>query len=525
MNALIVHLHLRSSLLITQLGGGDPNSGIGYNYVPGSTLRGALISRYLDGRTVDAADPTFRRLFLDGGVRYLNGYPLTQSGMRMLPTPLSWQQPKDAQKGDPAHDWALGRPLDGAPKAWKGVGGRSFCHVAASGKVEQLTPEMKINIHIAREDRQRPTSGSATIFRYDALAEGQTFAAVLVAEDATDLARLRELLPDKSMLAMGRSRTAGYGWVEVRYPRQGGQIVTESATAWTETLPQTAAHTEGDRLVVTLLSDALIQDPQTGAQCADLVSIVGVAAQESYTRLHTVGGFNRKWNLPMPQAEAIAAGSVFVYPYTPALAQQLNELVAPGIGSRRAEGFGRIAVDWQRQATIEFAALPKARAERAPTVVQSRPQAEQMVQRMLRATLDRKLLQAINDNKIVRRGLRNSQLARIRVVAQRALAAEVMRVATANGKIEPLSDFLGGLKDSARNQLQRARLGDQPFNEWLLQLAKEPTTVWTTLQMVEPNKLAIGDVQAQLTMALAIEYTLRLIDGMTQVATREENDE
>ena len=109
MNCLTIHLYLQSPLLISQLGGGDPNSSVGFHYISGSTLRGAIISRYLAGHRVDAADPDFQRLFLNGAVRFLNGYPLAANGKRTLPLPLSWQRQKDVQT-KVAHDWAICKP-------------------------------------------------------------------------------------------------------------------------------------------------------------------------------------------------------------------------------------------------------------------------------------------------------------------------------------------------------------------------------------------------------------------------------
>jgi CRISPR-associated protein Csx10 len=545
MNSLTIHLQLQSALLISQLGGGDPNSSIGYAYIPGSTVRGALISRYLNGKREDAGEPTFRRLFLSGAVRFLNGYPLTSDGRRTLPAPRSWQQPKDAAKGSLVYDWAISKPQE-QNQPWKSLGEGLFC--ATGGTVdERVKPATQINIHIAREDRQRPTAGQAAIFRYDALAEGQTFAAMIVADDPADLALLQTKLPDGARLPLGRSRNAGYGWVQVSYPAAN---VCEPATEWYAAPLPNPMPSPPVRLIVTLLSDTLIQDPATGAYCADLQPYLGVAAAESFVRLHTVGGFNRKWNLPLPQAEAIAAGSVFVYDYCADLAAKLIQYSESGIGGRRVEGFGRIAINWQQQPTLtlidpqkmaphkptEAGQTDKAQAQPPEPIAlnEGRTLAEQMVNRMLRAELDRLLLQAINTNPIDRRGLRNAQLSRVRVVARHALERQHLAKAVQANRISRLADFLLNVKESARNQLQRARIprppsddqptGSEPYYDWLTQLAVVPQTIWPILGV--PDRLpTIGQCTAQLTTALAIEYALRLIDGIAQVATREATHE
>ncbi len=612
MHSLTIHLHLQSPLLNSQLGGGDPNSSVGFHSVSGSTLRGAIISRYLAGRSEDAADPCFQRLFLNGSVRYLNGYPLATTGQRTLPVPLSWQRQKDVET-DLAHDWAICQPGTGkggaeqeastggaamqstdadvvananvetdieadTDRAWKSVGEKSFCDLQA-GQAEVIKPTMQVNIHIAREDRQRPTADGAAIFRYDALAAGQCFASMIVADDAVDLEKIKSLLPDGIRLPLGGSRSAGYGWVTVHYPKgKENQPFTEPQTEWyaprLDTIPSAPR-----QLIVTLLSDALIQDPETGAYCADLKPVLGVAAKQRFVRLHKVGGFNRKWNLPLPQAEAISAGSVFVYEYNDdkcteehrderrdehqSLWKRVGELVEQGIGNRRAEGFGRIAVNWQQSAEIQLTEQGEKKDENAdvgekvqaarqsrPEIVQSQALTEQIVKRLLRAQLDRLLLQAINTYTINRRGMRNAQLSRIRVVARHALEPHHLEKAVADKRIHGLADFLIQLKKSARDQLERARIrqlleskhdkqeqssanptnvngqertSEEPYYDWLTQLAVVPDTVWTMLQ-VPDQRPTLGQIDAQLTAELAVEYAVRLIDGTAQLASREENN-
>ncbi len=586
MNCLTIHLHLQSPLLISQLGGGDPNSSVGFHYISGSTLRGAIISRYLADHRVDAGDPDFQRLFLNGAVRFLNGYPLAANGKRTLPLPLSWQRQKDVQT-TVAHDWAICKPGTGGQaesstdqgteqtpgetpkqkgdtdKAWKGIGDRKFCALQ-DHKAELFEPTMQINIHIAREDRQRPTANGAAIFRYDALAAGQSFAAMIVADEAADLQTMKSLLPDGTRLPLGGSRSAGYGWVTVHYPKgQEDQPFTEPQTEW-DALRLDTVSTEPKQLIVTLLSDTLLQDPETGAYCADLKDALGVEAEERFVRLHKVGGFNRKWNLPLPQAEAISAGSVFVYPYSEALHKTLRKLVEQGIGNRRAEGFGRIAVNWHQSAKIGLIEQGEAKDENAdecekiqaarqnrPEITQNQTLTQQMVKRLLRAQLDRLLLQAINLHTIHRRGMRNSQLSRIRVVARHVLEPHHLEKAVADKRIHGLADFLLQLKKSARDQLERARIrqllesepdkqeqrsttstnadskertSQEPYYDWLTQLAVVPDTVWSVLQV--PDQLpTLGQIDAQLTAELAVEYTVRLIDGTAQLASREESDE
>ncbi|MEZ4622955.1 MAG: hypothetical protein R2867_46690 [Caldilineaceae bacterium] len=92
MNALSFKLYLRQPLLIGQVGAGEENSAISFDHIAGSTIRGALIGRYMEthGEFALAAlplDAEVRRLFFNGMYTYLNAYPQDEQGQRTLPAP------------------------------------------------------------------------------------------------------------------------------------------------------------------------------------------------------------------------------------------------------------------------------------------------------------------------------------------------------------------------------------------------------------------------------------------------------
>ncbi|MBK9231263.1 MAG: hypothetical protein IPO15_10475 [Anaerolineae bacterium] len=86
------------------------NSAVGFDYIPGSTLRGAVAARWVAvHKGLDLAiNPAGRAGFLDGTVCYLNAYP-EYDGKRTLPTPTSWFTEKDQANDSSAmiHDLAV----------------------------------------------------------------------------------------------------------------------------------------------------------------------------------------------------------------------------------------------------------------------------------------------------------------------------------------------------------------------------------------------------------------------------------
>jgi CRISPR-associated protein Csx10 len=507
MKALTFEIHLLEPLLATRLGGGDPNSAVGFEFIPGSAIRGMVIGRYMRQNQANATDASFLRFFLDGRVRFLNAYPQAY-GRRVLPTPLSWHREKDAGKNKPLHDFAVENPA-GDRWQWQRVEEPfSFLWVGEDGstKVELMKPDPCINIHTAREDRQRVTKGESTVFRYEALAPEQVFCGVVLADQEEDLESLKRWLPQDEVVHLGGSRLAGYGQARL----QNVQIQED----WQEYTP---VGEDTDVIIVTLLSDALIRDPRTGAYVATLTPVLGCTHEQAFVRLRVVGGFNRKWNLPLPQTQAIQAGSVFVYHARDDLLKRLKDLEAASIGERRAEGFGRIAVNWHRAAEIQ----PMERLDPQPPLPltlqdsQSIGLARRMVDRMLRQQLDRALIAAVNRFQI-QNPPSNAQLSRMRIVARQALS---------QGNSQIIIRHLKGMRRAARDQFHRARIGSDRLDEWLESMAENVQGIWEVLGVNQRQIPIIGGVKPELTTDLALEYTVRLIDRVLRKAQKEAANE
>lgn len=544
MKALTFDICLLAPCLFTIPAGGDPSTEESRTYIPGSAVRGALVGLYTG--TKHAADAQFRRLFLDGTVRVLNAYPLDKQGRRTLPTPLSWQRRKDppslveGQPGEPADsaseitDFALPTAKPGTD-IWKGVDA-PYCTVTT--KVQLVEPEFEVNLHNGREDRQRPTADGATLFQYTALAAAQRFGAAIVVADKNEalLDRLAGLLNAGTRLRMGRSQRAGYGLVEIqnvrRHPEHSDATPASSASGWFEQGAE-PAELEGDGIViVTLLSDTIVRDAN-GADAASLDAVVGVPYGDAYVKIGVVGGFNRTWNLPLPQAQAILAGSVFTYPASAQEAKGWRELMDKGVGERTAEGFGRIALNWQQE-------LPTGSAGGQPHKQQTNepdgstgaladpsalPEADAaalraLAHRLLRTKMDAALIAAVGRLELQRGRAQNAQLSRLRTVVQRSLAGTAFADAVAENKLALLERHLKNLRQTGREQLISARVGSARFYDWLRNLAATPSGVWEVLG--NQSTLELGGIVVEPTSEETIEYCLRLIDGVTRLALKKE---
>lgn len=500
MNALQVAIQLDAPLLLTGVDHGDENSAQTLRYLPGAALRGLLISRYAPPGKIDApTDERAQRLFFSGAVRFLNAYPFAQ-GTRAWPTPASWRLEKNAPLADKptAFDFALTteHTLDTPERV-----GEAFCRLNEDhDSFEVFSPPRVMNIHIGGEERGRVEKGKSTVFRYEALAAGQTLAALIVADDANDLTDVQRLIEQNPSAALGGSRSAGYGQVTLTV--QAGPVA------------EAPIGEIDDVVTITLLSDALLRDDY-GQPTLDLDPILKAEHQRAFVNPVRVGGFNRQWRLPLPQSVAAGMGSVYVYRAADLRAVDLHGLVEQGVGERRVDGFGRIAVNWPGREKFSLQELEHTNPPLPPRSLSADSQALwlELAKRLLRAGLDEKLRYRVLKTSLSG-SLSNHQLSRLRLVVRRALL-------TPDCAFEAVYDHLKNLKPTARLQFERARLTGS--NERLLSWLEARLNSNDGLKQIggggDPEKVA--GQSSVIVNRLRCEYTLRLIDGVLHKAMQD----
>ena len=497
MAALTFRITLKQPVLIGKIGAGEENSAISFAYLPGSAIRGMLIRHYVrkHGKIDLAQANATSDRFFDGRISFLNAYPLAADESRTLPTPLSWQVEKDDEdKTAEISDRALPDALDlEMPKRLTAP----FC-LYRQGEAELYDPARFSGMHNASDTRFVKQKRDSTVFRYDALAAEQSFGGVILCDDEALLKEEIQPLLAPSHSHIGRSRSAGYGQVVI------DQI--ESMTDWSEY----QSDDDTGLLVCTFLSDAIVRDNQ-GQYTTDVRKVAELpnTPQQTFVGADLTGGFNRKWGLPMPQMPVIRAGSVLVFANEPAVKARLQSLVITGIGERRNEGFGRIALNWQGHPQVEqkipahpiHGKIDIKLAGEAGTVAQG------MVDRLYRTILDNKLTEHLAGKNFVIGGdgvLENTQISRLRIVARRAWHED---------NPELFGQFLSDLKSTAKSQFKQARVDNHSLLDWLK--AGWENKIWSdyfTIPLSQRPK--IGDVTAQDSPQIKREYTARLIDGL-----------
>ncbi|HAA27954.1 MAG TPA: hypothetical protein DCE56_10200 [Cyanobacteria bacterium UBA8553] len=520
MKAITLTLETQQPILATSFQG-DPNSDVSYPYIPGTMIRGAIIGRYMKQHHLSELDLTndeVKRIFFDANsTRYLNAYLQSRERKRTLPLPLSWFKDKDEELNDnlPVNVYDFSVDRGDNPETPKSVG--EYFWAKEGGVVKLYKEKRRINIHNFRDRKKGlSTDNQGELFCYDALDAGQTFQAIILCEDG-DIETIQSLLTDIN-LWLGGSRSAGYGQTKI--------IDISIPNNWQE-IGISAEDRENDEILsVTLLSDTLLRNKQ-GQPVADAtlikqaiedvlnITLPQPKPRDIFTSSTLIGGFNRKWGLPLPQVPALAAGSVVVFKDVEITSEQIQQLEAYGIGERREDGFGRIAINWLKDEHIQVklakssttSSLPPLRSEG------SRLLAEQMAQRLLEQKLEQYLQKQVGYLSLDE-GITNSQLSRLQSVARQALP---------NGNCNLVISLLNNLPSNARNQFDRTKIGNKSFKQQLDEWLENPKN-W-----INGIEVKIADVERKFDDdrarqdKLAEKYTLRLIMAVAKKATKERN--
>jgi len=536
MKQIAYQITLRQPVYARALGG-DPNSGVSLGYIPGSLLRGVLLFKYaekncIDTKSLDAANPDIRRYFFNGETCFLNAYPVYKNE-RALPIPHSWQQPKDDKTK--VYDFAVEEKNYDVASKCRGVSAAFWCR--ENRGVVFVKPERVLAVHnrrnreygraMERANMDNKQDDEGMVFRYEALAAGQVFRGLILCDDP-DANVLHSLLNGEIFL--GGSRTAGYGQAEL------SAVIPDNYSREVDgALP---SQSQSD-LTFTLLSDTIIRDDQgqfaAGADtlklhlCRRLGIDAAQIADVSYLRSTIVGGFNRKWGLPLPQTIAVSMGSVIKLSGLSSSQDKLIGLETQGIGERRAEGFGRIAVNWPLMKD-NFDVKNREAVPRAITSGSERPSvngegaqemAKTMIKRIFRQKMDEKLVKWTQSLKFSPGNIRKSQISRLRNVLQNALVAKSEATNRALIYLEKIRK-----RQSIKSQFENTFIGQKKLLDWLdgmLQIKN--TTAWQKIKDLEkanngdPKQIqphSIGSVELKLDdtemAAMGIEYLLRYID-------------
>lgn len=302
------------------------------DYIPGSAIMGALAAMYIadHGLGADAhRDEVFSRIFLRDGVCFGNGFLKAAAGGRdrtFYPAPAFLALEKRGE----------GRLInrlngDDEKKRRKELSGQTAFDWE-DGKVYLADVEKEVRLHHQRpKDRgighavndliQAGAVDMGQFFSYMCISGGQRFSGV-IRGNAGDLQALAACLEKRSWtLRLGRSRTAEYGNARIRlFPAESGQQEARSGqwALWLLSpmvfVGESGQEEASEQDEYNVCSDKsgqgrTLEETHLKKQLENRLGCP-VEIKDAILKYTRIGGYNGKWNLPLPQYTALAPGSV-----------------------------------------------------------------------------------------------------------------------------------------------------------------------------------------------------------------------
>lgn len=501
--------------------GGDPSAVSSLPFISGSSILGAMAGRWLMANpgSDPSESPAFRRCFLDGTVRWLHAYPCDRRGHRLVPAPRTLVVSKLADVAKEIGDRASPRFDEGFEPFQSLKEGHFvwFSHDAERPEARLRRPGMEVRLHHQR-DREKGRSDSGEMFSYVALRAGEPFVGHVLCESQGDAELVRTLL-EAGSIRIGRSRSAGYGGhAELE------ELKVSSAKSWRET--EVRPTSDEEPLVLTLLSDFLgrsaLGEPDPGALLDDLATALEldraalIASRSSFGR-RAVSGYVSKWRMPRPVHGAVAAGSVVVIERARPRRELIDELRWSGLGERRAEGFGRIAVDlhgWPRLAI---------QRERRPSALRQASAARESVDELL--FLQRNLLSQALSEALERCAARHVSDAASSALPPTHLISKLRGLLRAASGPDELEQLREALSPKAKKTLGRCQVQSAPVDKWLVSQVKRGDEEWPkwlqqneVKEVVRGTGLSLNLLDADASWRVVVDSLDTFLEGLRQAS-------
>lgn len=307
-------------ILIANLDISKPGETATLHYLPGSTLRGMVIS----GLREQMKDEQKKQKILTKAVFY-NGYPMA-GDEELLPSPKGFYENKK-QDGNLINITAdTSADLKGCKRAALG----KFC-IWKGHTIYYTSVEQKDTLNICVKDKN--------IFRKNVLSAGQRFRSYIAVDEQET--RLYDWLTEtlkKQTCYIGANRTSGYGKCQIIWKGEKAPYA------------QVAQANGGQKTVYLYLASNMSMRNEYGEICgidlstlADLLGVDKLEIKASSTSVCKMSGVNRTWGCRTPEAMMYEAGSVFRLEANEDISREAMERIRQnGIGVKREEGCGQV---------------------------------------------------------------------------------------------------------------------------------------------------------------------------------------
>ena len=481
-------------------------------YIPGSTLRGLVVNSLLSqGEKFEK----YKKQIFSSKVQFMNAYLMVEK-KELIPSLKGFYEDKKEYPGKkPIENVMTGDIAPGTKRASLG----HYCYINEDCVfyTDVQTGE-DLNINTGRDSDK-------AIFRSQYIKKGQRFAGYInFTEDIEEELILLIAQVFHGIIYMGNKRSAGYG------------ACICISTEIKEGMPYEKLRNKqiSDTFFLVLLSDMVMVNEygeMAGLYIPELEKELGcekLTVIRCATSIREVYGYNRIWKGAVPSAVMYEAGSVFYIKAVGMLQKEkLRSLEKKGIGIRRNEGFGQIAV-WDSYGEIRY---KKAfYDENTDSSKYEETVAEQSLQRA----------EIQSDLEIAAKGLLQYRIERAieKYIVEDASTGNLKGISKSKrGVVESMCMQLRYTPQEAREQLERyikhlevkdSRLKDQTPKRQLLHLYVKEVLQKDLCEILnlewKENKIFGIRVKDILSGDDEIKYKLKLIINQIRYVNRKEKD-
>lgn len=305
----------------------DPNNEYTYSYIPGSVIKGAIIWKMV--YKFGGID----KKIINGDTIFNNAYPIINN-LASIPMMECYGGDKQTIKSKSLeieiNNFFMGKEENMIPYR-----GYEFT-VYDDSKLLGYTPKKVENMHI---NKKASLSGDdIKLFRYEAIAKGENFRGY-IKTDENYAETMIDILKEEIMY-FGGSRGSGYGKCKITNIKY---------------LEENSYKSDFDidkNLYIYFLSDAIlyyegkVNSYIPEKELRDMLDIKGCCKYvESFASLTTAASFNSLYNTNTICYTAVSKGSIIKYKVNEKVsAEKIKELTIKGVGLRREDGYGQIAI-------------------------------------------------------------------------------------------------------------------------------------------------------------------------------------
>jgi hypothetical protein len=311
--------------------GADSNTVASEKIISGRKILGMLADAYIKTHIIVNAheDPTFRRLFLSGAVKFSDAYP-AKDGTPCFSLGSHWV--KNKENTEVINDYSPEK----ATGNWKAIGGivssdaKKKASVATVLEFHNSRNKVRQNLKEDYHSRIKGSNQGDGIYYYENLQKDQEFVFEIEGLD-DDVALIRELLRNKELLKLGKSKSTALGHVSIE--------------EFKGTLFKKVPEPEGD-MILTFVSPVILRNdngeflPTLAGLSVALNNSIQINPLDARLRTTKVQVYQGAIQMQFPEILAIAPGSS-----VKVSKDQYEQIKNKSIGEFTHEGFGKYIVE------------------------------------------------------------------------------------------------------------------------------------------------------------------------------------